>query len=43
MFRLRLPADAGGVFVDGFSANVFPQFENGLASAQIDLGWLQVV
>lgn len=41
MFRLRLPADAGGVFARCFSADVFPPFENGLASVQI--GWLQVV
>jgi hypothetical protein len=43
MFRLRWPADPGGVFARCFSAYVFPPFENGLASVQISVGWLQVV
>ena len=43
MFRLRRPADAGEVFARCLSADVFPPFENGLASVQIGVGWLQVV
>ena len=43
MFRLRWPANPGGVFARCFSADVFPPFENGLASVQLGVGWLKVV
>ena len=32
-----MPADAGGVFADGFSFDLFPPFDNGLAAPEVDV------